>query len=401
MKRKKMYLQFLLRPDRKKGNMLPVAVRLFSNGKQKVRLTGLYTLDSDWLKDKQRSSYNHKLNLFLAEIESKFQEYQITRDRFQSLDECMFFMFNELIHSGTPLKHFIESFCIDQFERKDISRATIKRYETVGQRFVEFLKINGLESMPLSDVSEKLIVEWDKYLQNFCTDSAGIGQNTRMKYHSMIRTMFISAYNSRLIDRNPYALFKLKTKPVNRPFLTEVELSILLTKQFEEQSLEKVRLIFLFSCFTGIRFNDAQRLKRADLQIEGSGSYVTFIVSKTGKQQTIPLIPVVREILDNMDRIFFKELEVKGTLLPKISNQKFNKNLKLVAARLGFEKNLSHHIARHTFATTMLNRGVKLEALQILLGHSNFRETQIYAKISPAYLRQELNGIGDFKKGIE
>lgn len=399
MRGRRIYMQFILRPDRSINGETPLAVRLFAKGRQKVRNTGLYVKPADWNKEKQRANQQHELNLQLNELEGRFSQFQIAFHGDCNLDYCMSYIFNELITETTSIVQYVEEFRNEQNRRTDICNATKSRYSSVCNQFLQFLHDKGFTGILISEVSDSLIYEWDKYLQLLQLDEFGkrLSQNTRMKYHSMVRTMFIAAYNRRFVDRNPYAQYPLKSKPANRPFLSEQELQKMFDTRFSEPNLERIRLIFLFSCFTGIRFNDAQKLQKVNLQEQVDGWYLCFVVSKTGKQQVLPLIDAAKEILDQFEMDYAEELAIRNRLLPKISNQKFNKNLKVVAAKLGIQKTLSHHIARHTFATSMLNKGMKIEALQGFLGHSNIRETQIYAKISTSYLRRELNGIECFK----
>jgi len=187
-------------------------------------------------------------------------------------------------------------------------------------------------------------------------------------------------------------MFKLKGKPTHREYLTECELDLLKKAKSRNLKIEKVRLIYLFSCYTGLRFVDAQCISLNNIHKDKQGEvYLSFISSKASKQQEIPLLDDAIVIISEIQNTFADEITATDKLLPRMSNQKFNEYLKAFAFRIGIDKELTHHTARHTFATYMLNRNVAPHALQVLLGHSNIRETMIYAKITPGFLKKEVH----------
>lgn len=142
-----------------------------------------------------------------------------------------------------------------------------------------------------------------------------------------------------------------------------------------------MRDIFLFSCFTGLAYADVAKLKRTEITIGIDGEKWIFTKrTKNDSPSRIPLLPICLEILDK-----YKEHPKccnKGLLLPVLSNQKMNSYLKEIADVCGIPKELTFHIARHTFATTVtLSNGVPIESVSKMLGHKNLRTTQHYAKI--------------------
>jgi integrase len=142
-----------------------------------------------------------------------------------------------------------------------------------------------------------------------------------------------------------------------------------------------VRDIFVFSCFTGLAYIDAKRLKRSDISVGIDGEKWIFTKrKKTDAPTRIPLLPTVLHLIE-----YYKDHPQClncGSLLPVPSNAKLNAYLKEVADICGIDKHLTFHIARHTFATTVtLNNGVPIETVSKMLGHKSLKITQIYAKI--------------------
>ncbi|HSQ43538.1 MAG TPA: site-specific integrase [Ginsengibacter sp.] len=216
-------------------------------------------------------------------------------------------------------------------------------------------------------------------------------KNTINKYHSRLRTILLKALAEGQLSKQPYANFKLNTVKTNREFLSQDELNKIVHLDLSHnQSLDKVRDLFIFSVYTGLRFQDAQ-----DLSIENLATYKTkaslkFIQQKTGRAIEIPLLMQPKHIIEKYKN--FPERIILNKLLPKISNQKVNSYLKIIGDLAGLNRDITHHIARHTFATTIcLNNNMPLEDLSMLLGHSSIKTTQVYGKITQERLFQSMN----------
>ncbi|MFT4155987.1 site-specific integrase [Parafilimonas sp.] len=158
-----------------------------------------------------------------------------------------------------------------------------------------------------------------------------------------------------------------------------------------------VRDIFLFCCFTGLAYADVQKLKRSEI-IQGTNDELWIITKrqKTDTTSRIPLLPPALEIVerykDNM------ECQIKGKVLPVLGNQKMNSYLKEIADRCDIHFNLTFHIARHTFATTVtLSNGVPIETVAKMLGHRNLKTTQHYAKILDKKISDDMKRLEDYR----
>ncbi|MBP6828822.1 MAG: integrase catalytic domain-containing protein, partial [Saprospiraceae bacterium] len=177
--------------------------------------------------------------------------------------------------------------------------------------------------------------------------------------------------------------FKLKNKTVHRDHLTQEELQRLRNLKFENQSLDKVRDIFLFSCYTGLRFTDAQDLRAKDIRPDEDGHMWIYLrQKKTDEPLAIPMLKPALEVYHKYEHL----REVTGRIIPSFVNQKVNAYLKIIADFANVEKKLTHHVARHTFATTvLLENDVPLEAVQAYLGHTSATTTAIYARMTDKY----------------
>jgi integrase/recombinase XerD len=385
-------IRFELRTDRGSNDKYPIVVRLYANRKNKYLNTVFKVGINDWSDKTQRTFEDRAINSYLDGISQKFNMLLAGNPTINNVEQIAKTVLGYGADDEIKLYDYIDDFVETKKKKNDVIKKTISRYNKVRETMADFLKDNKKEAMLLTDVNSELVNLFDAYMKyNLKVKDKPLQKNTINKYHSNLRTILLQAFNEGKIKSNPYKFFKIKHKPSNRLFLSEDELLLLKNKTFDLERNEKVRLIYLFSCYTGIRFEDAQQLSKSNLVRNSNGDVnLSFISNKAKKQQEVPIINDAIAVIDEMAKKFKDELSITNKLLPQISNQKFNDYLKAVAVRAGIDKELTHHTARHTFATYMLNRGVAPTALQALLGHSNIRETMLYAKITPGYLKKEI-----------
>ncbi|MEO6282062.1 MAG: site-specific integrase [Dyadobacter sp.] len=187
--------------------------------------------------------------------------------------------------------------------------------------------------------------------------------------------------------------FKGKYKKVDKAILTRTELELMADKEFASDRLAQVRDTFLFCCFTGLAYSDIQKLQRSQITRGIDGEQ--WIFSQRTKTNVKSHIPLLQEALEIIDRYKDHPLcESRGLVLPVPSNQKMNDYLKEIAIICGINKVLTSHVARHKFATTVtLQNGVPIESISKMLGHTNIRTTQIYAKILNTKVSEDMQAL--------
>ncbi len=205
--------------------------------------------------------------------------------------------------------------------------------------------------------------------------------NTAIKHLKNLGKIVRICMANKWISSDPFFGYKLKSKEVHRNYLTAAELKLIVEKDFTTPRLSQVRDFFLFSCYTGLSYADVQKLKPSDINTGGDGEqWIITYRQKTNTRAAIPLLPVAKEILDR-----YKDHPVcinQNKALPVSSNQKMNEYLVEIAALAGVAKTLGNRIAKRTFATTVtLMNGVPIESVSKMLGHTNIRTNQLYAKI--------------------
>jgi site-specific recombinase XerD len=247
----------------------------------------------------------------------------------------------------------------------------------------------GTQDLPIEKLNFEFINGYDLFLRQ----SYNLHKNTTNKYHSRLRTLLLRANAEGLLAKQPYSNFKLVSVKTDREFLSQEELKkIEKVNLAHNRSLDKVRDIFIFSCYTGLRFQDAQNLTSDNLLVYKGKPLIRFAQEKTGIPVDIPVLPEAKRIFEKYQND--PERRILNKLLPKISNQKVNSYLKVVADQAGVAKRITHHVARHTFATTVcLNNGMAMEDVSRLLGHSSLKTTQVYGRITQERLQKSMDKI--------
>ena len=219
--------------------------------------------------------------------------------------------------------------------------------------------------------------------------------NTAVKYiknfHKIINICLANGW----LTKDPFANYKSKVKEVIREYLTEREIQDLMEKELVSDRLELVRDIFIFSCFTGLAYIDVKQLSNDNIVLGIDGDkWINKNRQKTDTSSRIPILPTAQFIIDKYANHPVCVNEDK--LLPIFSNQKMNAYLKEIATVCGINKELTFHIARHTFATTVtLSNGVPIETVSKMLGHTNLKTTQHYAKILDKKISEDMKILKD------
>jgi site-specific recombinase XerD len=172
-----------------------------------------------------------------------------------------------------------------------------------------------------------------------------------------------------------------KMTEVETEFLTEDGIQTIYTKKFRTPRLELVRDIFIFCCFTGLAYVDVKGLKPDHIGIGIDGQKRIFKNrQKTDNKSKIPLLPIPEELIKKYND--HPKCLNEDRILPVLSNQKMNGYLKEIGDLCGITKEITFHMARHTFATSVtLSNGVPMESVSKMLGHKNILTTQHYARV--------------------
>lgn len=267
---------------------------------------------------------------------------------------------------------------IEMLIGKEYAISTVKKYKTAYKHLKNFLVYKfKIKDISIDKVNHSFITNFEFYLKSV----KNCNHNSTIKYIKNFKKIVIIAISNGWIDKDPFINYKSYIKTVEREFLSKEEIQMMLFKKLHTSRLEQVRDIFIFCCYTGLSYSDVKKLSKNDLVkgIDGE-MWIKTNRTKTNTPSNIPLLPTALMILNN----YKEHIEVINgpVLLPVLSNQKSNAYLKEIADLCGINKNLTTHLARHTFATTItLSNGVPIESVSKMLGHKSLRTTQHYAKI--------------------
>ncbi len=267
---------------------------------------------------------------------------------------------------------------IKELVGQQYAAGTLERYETSLKHSKDFIfwKYN-ITDLNIEKIDHSFITEYEFYLRS----ERKCANNTAVKYIKNFHKIINQCLANGWLNKDPFANYKAKVKEVVREFLSEAEIEEMVNKEFVSERLELVRDIFVFSCFTGLAYIDVKQLTPDNISLGIDGDKWIFQTrQKTHTPSKIPLLPMAQEIIDKYAE--YPVCKNEKRLLPILSNQKMNAYLKEIADVCGIKKDLTFHIARHTFATTItLSNGVPIETVSKMLGHTNLKTTQHYAKI--------------------
>ena len=271
---------------------------------------------------------------------------------------------------------------------KDTSKITHGRYELTKDRLFEFLrKEYRLSDIPVIELTPIFIERFFIFLQ----DIHSCSNNTALKFIQRFRTVFNYIKNTGAdIKADPFVSFRFRTKKVVREVLTQDEIDIIYKKVFLTERLTQVRDIFVFACYTGLSYIDIVQLTEDNIKKAFDGHlWIMTKRQKTAVPSNIRLLEIPLEIVEK-----YRGQQDNEKLFPICSNQKMNEYLKEIGIICGINKSITCHTARHSFGTTVtLANGVPIETVSKMLGHSDIKTTQIYAKIIDQKLSSDMNDL--------
>lgn len=272
----------------------------------------------------------------------------------------------------------------ERINNRPLREGTRKGHLTTYKALERFGKFKTFD-----DVTLQHIYQFDLFIreeQTYTTKGKPIirSQAAIHNYHKRFKSYVSEAFRLGLIKENPYERFQDKRgEKSDRPHLTEAQLKKLIRMREESTDavMNKYLDFFLFQTFTGMAYSDAKSFdyEQHVVAIDGK-DYIDGHRIKTGNEFVTPLLPITRKILERNN--FNMEIT---------SNQKYNQFLKGIGLALGCPFPLTTHIARHTFACTVaLGQGISKEVLQIMMGHTSIKTTEIYAKLPMQYVSQNI-----------
>lgn len=396
---------FYIKSDKTgKDGLSPIFARISLRDKFITMATGKWISKERWqftnnlrnvLKMDKEKVIKEALEVFQLNLEKKFYELskidadislEFLRDEIKGKTKI-----NEKPKSITILE--VISKHADFFKRKvesgERAPASLQKYGRAKDLLVAFIwKQYGIDDIEAIEINSAFVYNLEEYLKyesNF-KGRSGIKNNSVVKYIRVYKTACNYCIKMGLLDKNPFMVYDGKLKVTDAVFLTQAELTAIEEKIVINERLQKVRDIFLFSCYTGYAPVDACKLTRDNLFQGGNDDlWILTKRAKTAVRANVPVLPPTLKIINKYEG-------QQDGLIPKLSNQKMNAYLKEIADICGITKHLTWYVARHTFATTVaLGNGVRIENLSAMMGHTNIKQTQHYAKVLDVNVKEDMD----------
>jgi integrase len=382
-----MKVNFVIRQTKKKNDgCVPIEMTICVKGKRRYVSTGREVKPSDFNSKTQTVKGDKELNEFLKALKIRLYSIETTlmsKDVNVSIDTVLdVFRNGEQERTMTFLQLFEIHNCNvgKRVKQKLITPTTLSKYEVTKDYVTRYIKTElKKDDILVKDITPSFIDNLFVFLLDFMSN------NTAIQKMKQVKRVIRFAVDEGYIKVSPYKITLKKEKKEVQP-LTIKEVNIIRKKKIDIKRLAQIRDLFVFECYTGLAFTDLMSLNDNDFHIDESGNkWIIKKRHKTNVVATIPLLPIALEILDKYN---YK--------LPHMSNVKYNAYLKEIGDICGIKKSLHSHLARHTWATILLNAGMDMVSVSKCLGHSNSKITEsTYAKVLPDKLFEKAKKVNE------
>jgi len=389
---------FVLKKQKAKGEKYPIYLRITVNGRRSEISIKRFINEENWNLSrgmaKGKSDEVRILNTFLEQIRRNivdcYQELKTLKQAFSCED-----VKNAFLGIKTESHTLMELFDYHNNEMSNLLEwGTLKNYFTTKKYFQSYLKVKHKKTdIHLSLLRYGFLIGF----VNFMNETKPINphqpfsHNTIMKHIERFKKIMNLAFQNEWIHKDPFKRFKLSFIKKEIEHLSEKELKKIENKKFKIERLECIKDLFVFSCYTGLSYIDVHNLKDENIVIGIDGrKWISTYRKKTDKPVLVPILPQAMNIIDKYKG--HQAALINDKLLPSYTNQRLNSYLKEIADVCRIKKNLTFHMARHTFATTVtLSNGIPIETVSKLLGHSNIKTTQIYARVIESKISSDMD----------
>ncbi len=272
-------------------------------------------------------------------------------------------------------------------QKKKISKTSESKYTVLKYDIQDFIKSEYKSNdINLKKIDYKFITNLDYYYKSIRSKQFNrlLAQDTIAGKHSYFRHVLRQAFNEDYIRKTPYDVFKIKKGVPKLKYLTRAELDRIIDLNVSHSpTLSKIKDIFLFTLYTGLRYNQAMMLTLDNIIIN-DGKYERIYIASQEKNKTLLNIPLLEKAIEIIEKYNdSNERLIMNKILPKFSNTYFNKKIKVIAKMCDLKLNLTHHVARHSLATTILgDEKIDIYEIQKWMGHSSINSTKIYSQVT-------------------
>lgn len=382
---------FYVNGSKEKNGIVPIMGRITINGsvaqfscKQTVPVT---LWDAKTNKAKGKSKEAQEINFALENTKAQIiKHYQKISDKEAYVSADM--IRNAFQGIGNEYETLLRAFDKDNvdFQKrvgKDRSAGTYLKLTIVRNHLAEFIKSRYKRNdMSMNELTEDFIRDFSVYLGT----ELGLAQSTVWMYCVPLKRIVTRAHYNGYIARNPFIQYHISPNVKEREFLTEPELKTVMNQKFADPTLTQMRDIFVFGCLTGISFIDIKQLTTDQIITINDCQWIASKRQKTKVPFQVKLLETPLQIIQR-----YEPFRNGKHLFNLCGNSRANVKLKQIAKECGLDKKLTFHMSRHSFATLALSKGMPIESVSKILGHTKITTTQIYAKITTEKLDKDIS----------
>ncbi|SNR68482.1 Site-specific recombinase XerD [Lutibacter agarilyticus] len=392
------FLLYISKTNRK--GVCPIRCRITYNKNRKEFSTGLFINPEYWDSkqqiaeppNKENTLINQQLSLIENKIRQAFLLLQVKENNFTIDDIYTLYKGKKIAKEHNVLEVF-ESY-LDMLKKLigiDIKEATWNKFHYVRNNVKSFIKWkHKTNDFPLKKLTLQFLIDFEYYLKVEKSQKQITINKSIQRFRKPIKVALSKGY----LDRDPFMLYKTKSVKTEIVFLSVNELKKLEKHQFYQPRLQQVKDWFVFSCYTGLAYNEIKNFKKQHI-VKGFDDelWIEMKREKTQRNISVPLLPKARELIDKY------EDDNSDNIFNICSNQRYNSYLKEVASILGITKRLTTHTARKTFASTvLLYNDVPMEIVSQLLGHSSITITEdSYGKVVQKKVSEQMKRLNNIK----
>jgi len=344
--------------ETKKG-LLQIEVRLTGSNRRKTISTGIHLYKNQFSDKNGFTCKNHpNATAITGQAASIFRKIEafVLSDKCKSIEDTLNW------NKSPEQTYSVIKFIFETLRKDNQQKETYKHHLAFIRKLEKFGKIKVF-----SDITYQNVIDFDFFLkQNGVVAGASLN-----KKHTLFKYYIKKAINLELLSKNPYDNFKMPSPKGKKPvFLVQNEIEMILNYFPKIEKIQHTKDLFVFQIFTGMAYVDLMSFSKNDVSEMNGMKIIRSNRHKTDESFISLFLPEAEEIAEKYNYE-----------LPKLSNQKYNDYLKVLGAGAEIKKNLTSHVARHTFATYLLNKNIPIESVSRALGHSTIKMTEHYAKM--------------------
>ena len=391
-------LFYINRQKTKADGNTAILCRITIDGKSTAITTGEECKVSEW-NTKQGLTTNRKTNQRINEfrefVEKTYRNI-LTRDGVVSAELIKNHLQGIATHPTTLLAMSkAELQAVKESVGKSRAEGTYLNLYYSDRNLREFIENKGVQDISIATITESLFEEYHFFLKKHRLKLSTINNNLCWLSRLMFR-----AVSKRIIRCNPFENAKYDKEEKKIRFLQKSDVMKLMAMKMNDREAELARLMFVFSCFTGLAISDMENLEYKHIQTAADGQmYIRKERQKTKVEFIVPLHPIAEAIINHC-RSEKRRSEEQQTVKEKDDNLVFHRDcsrsvmdakLSIVGKACGICQRLSFHMARHTFGTMSLSAGIPIESIAKMMGHASISSTQIYAQVTDNKISEDMD----------